>query len=316
MKKDLSDFIRSLTAKDKKTLSQKALKTTEEVGEMAKAILPFENADGTNHRFSDKEKIIEESIDVILCALSIAYELGADDDRIEELLWRKSEFWAQLQRREQSSPFPLPFELHVTVDKNSDVEKFKEACKTIGVKGISLDLQDLDGKSVLDEVMTTSKIIGTNRDARNELDRIVIELGKEGFNVIRQKIETVAWHPAAPSSLSGVSQMQENGYFEAHIEILLQPDYEKQSFINAVYMHSGVISQNQRKIYADGSRKVMVTLRGYKNSTAESFKERVEQFCNQLRKFGHTNIDKPLIEYSLYDTNVDHDNDWMRYAQI
>lgn len=41
-----NDFIKKLSLSDKKTLSQKALKTCEEVGELAKAVLPFDSAHG------------------------------------------------------------------------------------------------------------------------------------------------------------------------------------------------------------------------------------------------------------------------------
>ena len=42
MKKDFKEFIKQLSLSDPKTLSQKALKTSEEVGELAKAVLLFE----------------------------------------------------------------------------------------------------------------------------------------------------------------------------------------------------------------------------------------------------------------------------------
>ena len=42
MNKFLDDFIKDLSIKDKKTLSQKGLKLAEEVGELARAILPYD----------------------------------------------------------------------------------------------------------------------------------------------------------------------------------------------------------------------------------------------------------------------------------
>ena len=47
MNKNISDFIRTLSEKDKKTLSQKCLKLVEEVGELARIILPYDSAHGT-----------------------------------------------------------------------------------------------------------------------------------------------------------------------------------------------------------------------------------------------------------------------------
>ena len=44
MNKELLKLIKELSLKDKKSLSQKALKTSEETGELARVILPFDNA--------------------------------------------------------------------------------------------------------------------------------------------------------------------------------------------------------------------------------------------------------------------------------
>jgi hypothetical protein len=54
MNKFINDFIKDLSIKDNKTLSQ-SIKVVEEVGELAKVILP-DSAPGTMHRFSDREK--------------------------------------------------------------------------------------------------------------------------------------------------------------------------------------------------------------------------------------------------------------------
>ena len=45
---NINDFIKTLSIKDKKTLSQKGLKLVEEVGELARVILPYDSAHGIN----------------------------------------------------------------------------------------------------------------------------------------------------------------------------------------------------------------------------------------------------------------------------
>ena len=60
MNKELLDYIQELSKRDKKSLTSKALKVSEEQGELAKAILPFESAYACRHRFVDKYKILEE----------------------------------------------------------------------------------------------------------------------------------------------------------------------------------------------------------------------------------------------------------------
>jgi len=112
----INEFIKQLSLNDKKTLSQKALKTCEEVGELAKAILPFDSAHGTNHRFVDRERILEEIADVHLTNISIAYSLGFTDEEITDMIHQKSLKWSELQAKEEKAQFPLPFEIHITVD--------------------------------------------------------------------------------------------------------------------------------------------------------------------------------------------------------
>ena len=46
MSKYINEFIKDLSIKDKKTLSQKTLKLVEEVGELSRVILPFDSAPG------------------------------------------------------------------------------------------------------------------------------------------------------------------------------------------------------------------------------------------------------------------------------
>lgn len=211
---NIKDFIKSLSISDKKTLSQKGLKLVEEVGELARVILPYDSAHGTNHRFIDREAILEEVVDVYLTNISIAHSLGFTDEEFNDMLVKKSEKWSQLQASEEKANFPLPFEIHVTVDasemrdpimfdeKRFDLDLFKKACVEIGVKPIVIDLEINDGSEIQD-VMTSSKHFGDNRSAYEESERISDKLKDWGFRVIRNKIETIPWHPAAPVTSTG-----------------------------------------------------------------------------------------------------------------
>lgn len=77
---------------DSKTLIERGLKLSEETGELAQAILRFEQVSGCIQG-ATREDILEESADVILVALSIMLELNCSEQEIDEILLRKSMKW-------------------------------------------------------------------------------------------------------------------------------------------------------------------------------------------------------------------------------
>lgn len=325
MSKYINDFIKDLSIKDKKTLSQKTLKLVEEVGELSRVILPFDSAPGTNHRFSDREKILEEVVDVYLSNISIAHSLGFTEEEFNEMLNKKTDKWAKLQLKEDEVTFPLPYEIHVTVDTESFVytgglEDFKSDCNEIGVKPIVLDLEMKEG--TLKDVMTSSKHFGDNRTAYEEANRIANKLTSFGYKVVRNKIETVPWHPAAPTFSNG-EPIPNGCYFESHIGVVITPEQKQdlQKFVEE--LNNGCtkagrielggtckLSQNFFKKSKDGSKFVnMLTYRD--NMTCrEDFEHDVDAIKWSLEKCDFY-FEKVEVEYALYDTNVNHDSKWI-----
>jgi NTP pyrophosphatase (non-canonical NTP hydrolase) len=332
MNKFLDDFIKDLSIKDKKTLSQKGLKLAEEVGELARAILPYDSAPGTNHRFSDREQILEEIVDVYLTNISIVHSLGFTDEEMNDMLNKKSKKWAELQLKEEAATFPLPFEIHITVDTSEnffecDIDGFKSKCQEIDVKPIVLDLEMKEG--TLKDVMTSSKHFGDNRSAYEEANRIANELTSFGYKVVRKKIETVPWHPAAPTFNTG-EPIPNGCYFESHIGVVISP--EEKPYLEGLVeeLNAGFfspsrgfsrpsqielggtckLSQNFFKKSKDGSK--FVNMLTYRDSITckEDFERDVEliKFLLNEDKF---EFEKVEVEYALYDTNVNHDAKWI-----
>lgn len=314
MHQALLEFIKVLTTQDKKTLSQKTLKAVEEVGELAKKVLPFENAPATTHRFVQKQDILEECADLMLCALSIAYDLGFDDEALTSMMEAKSAKWANLQAREVGVKYPLPFEIHITV---SEAEKatFLAACAALGVKPILLALQNRQGVAVLHEVMTSSTHFGDNRSALEECIRIAEGLQAAGLTVVRRKIETVPWHPAAPALANGVGLMPPGGYFESHLNVLLDASVAPtlqarvQQLSEIAQLHSAHLSQNQFKQVSDSTVTRMMTLRAY-DGTRESFEAHRDRLVTALREAGFL-MEKVITEFSLFDSARNHDASWL-----
>lgn len=335
---NINEFIKNLSIKDKKTLSQKGLKLVEEMGELARIILPYDSAHGTNHRFTDREALLEEVVDIHLSNISIAYSLGFTDEEFNDMLVKKSEKWSMLQAKEEKAEFPLPFEIHVTVDaiktfNNTmfdgdeedlplidifDIDKFKNDCSDINVKPIVIDLEINDG-SITKDVMTSSKHFGDNRSAYEESERICSELRNKGFRVLRNKIESVPWHPAAPVISTG-KEIPNGCYFEAHIGVSIYPnqkdelnEFVKSSLTNGHLIDlSGTakLSQNFFKKSKDGSK--FVNMLTYRSNMCGSpkFKLEVEGIKHLLQEEGFE-FEKVEVEYAVYDTNVNHDAKWI-----
>lgn len=313
MHKSTLDTLRALTNNDSKTLSQKALKTSEEVGELAKVVLPFEGAYATTHRFVDRRRVLEEVVDVILCARSIAYDLEFDDGEIEDMVIYKMRKWAELQAREKKANYPVPYEFHITV-RTKEIERFKGTCAALGVKPIVLDLQNQQGESVMHDVMTSSTFMGDNPGAYSEMERIAVGLSEADFEVVRKKIETVPWHPAAPDAPDVQEEKQEmpkDCYFETHFGIVC--DSVRRSELHELAQELDAhLSRNIFKKLDGDNFKIMLTARSYTGS-ATAFKKRVENIEVTLKERGF-DVDKVIVEFSVYDTRVNHDSSWITRA--
>jgi hypothetical protein len=262
------------------------------VGELAKVVLPFEGAFATTHRFVDRRRILEEAVDTILCARSIAYQIGFDDAEIEDMVIHKMRKWAELQARERKANYPVPYEFHVTV-RTKEIERFKATCAAVGVKPIVLDLQNQDGESVMHDVMTSSTFIGDNPGALHEMERIAVGLTEANFEVTRKKIETVPWHPAAPdvSAVGEAPEMPKDCYFETHFGVICTP------------VRRGELQRIAKQLDAHLSRNIFKKL-------ATAFKKRVDDIDATLKEMGF-DVDKVIVEFSVYDTKVHHDASWL-----
>lgn len=307
MNKNLLDYIKELSKADKKTLEQKSLKLQEEVGELAKAVLPYTNAFATKRLFTTREQILEESVDSLLCALSIAYDLQYSDEEIEQMIKEKCEKWARLQHDEGNIKEKIPFEVHITVSEVSDVEKFKGCCESLNVKPIVLDLHNKAGETFKD-MQTSSKFLGTNALAYEETIRIKKGLEDFGYHVVRQKIETVPWHPAAPSD-KNKQEMPKDCYFECHFGVHILTPGQKEYLSEIANKDASLhVSRNAFKVDKN-EQVVMLTKRNY-NGTYENFRKELEEVHKILiEDFA---VDKPIVEFSIFDTKISHDDRWIK----
>lgn len=309
---DLLNYIKLLTERDTKTLSQKTLKLSEEQGELSSKVLPYEGAAGTNHRMATSRSILEECADIFLVNQSIVFDLGFTMEEFQDMVFKKAQVWNGLQVQEGRAfdKFDkLPFEIHVTISNKEgiNIDQYKADCKQIGVKPILLALQDKDGSKVMDDVMTSSNVFGHNGDAMVEMERITAELKAAGYTVVRQKIESSYWHPKAPFERDTSIQMPKGCYFECHLNLVCCDDILEQVSASAK-LHDCHLSKNAFKSFEDGSYILMLTVRSYEG-VYEDFEARMTSIKADLVDKG-IKWEKEIVEFSVYDTKVAHDNLW------
>ena len=301
MTHELIEQIRRLSLKDTKSLSQQGLKLAEECGELAKVILPFENADGTRHRFVDRQALVDGVADVILVALSIAFKMKIHDDKLIAMIQKKAHYWEKLQSIPSLEAYP--YEIHITVAQAPSYEQFVVDCKDIEVKPVVLDLHT-NANGIIKDVMTSSTLVGNNQTVIEEVDRITVELEQRGYRVVRQKVETVPWHPHT------AAERTEDNYFEAHIPVTLMEENQEKLY-DLTKRHPGShLSRNILKKHNDGTYIMMVTIR-HNDCDHPTFVTRVNRLKGALAESDFDFGAKDIVEWAIYDNNISHDAEWM-----
>jgi hypothetical protein len=311
MEKSTLDHIKLLTSLDTKTISERVMKLFEEGGELAKVVAPYENVSSTRHRFVEKKQVLEEVIDTLLVSYSIAYHMGFTDDEVEDMFKQKLLKWNNiLTREEKTKGKPVPYEIHVTVKSEPHrIDAFRDVCKRIGVKPIVLALQTTKDEHVMQDVMTSSVHLGDNTSAYIAATDIKTRLTYLGFDVVRVKVETVPWHPAAPT-IHG-DTMPKDCYFESHVAVRTSAD-RKELLSELAEKYDAHMSRNIFKVIDDDSYVQMMTIRWY-DGIYSDFDTTIDAFIKVLADSGFE-LEKKIVEFSVYDTRVAHDADWITSA--
>lgn len=188
----------------------------------------------------------------------------------------------------------FPFEIHITVDAASSLNNFTRDCHAMGVKPIVLDLY-VDDQPIGD-VMTSSTMRGSLDDALAEARSQSEGLTALGYRVLREKIETVPWHPAAKVH-------SPEGYFETHFAFATVGD-DLRAYCAMKGIH---LSRNKMKIGAKAS--LMGTYR--RHCTRGEFDQDYQDILREITARGFNLTKEPEIEYSIYDTKETHDSMWI-----
>lgn len=293
---------RETSQRDRKNLVGRTLKASEEVGELAKAVLPYSGEHATNHRFVQRESIIEEVVDTMLSVLSVAYDVGATDEEIREMYAKKLQKWNRLIDADADDEYW--FEVHITIKPTGNPDYFEQACRALNVKPIII----CGNNSPFVDWMTSSKVKGTNQQVQEHSKQIVDYLTTCGYTVLRSKIEAAPNHPQAQLPNS-------NTYYETHIPVIVSGNTNITQLTDDASKHIDHplhVSRNAFKSKGDSSSVRMITLRlGTNEVSLDEFEDVCIQLWNYLAVRVTLAKERYKIEYALYDSNVTHDDEWI-----
>lgn len=204
-----------------------------------------------------------------------------------------------------------PYEIHITVNiQDSFIGYFCDVCKDNNVKPIILALQTTSNEDIMHDVMTSSVHMGDNVSALLEANRIKNLLEQNKFNVVRVKIETVPWHPAAPSNDGDI--MPQDCYFESHVAVHTSDARRKELSIIAE-MFDAHMSRNVFKILDEDDFVQMMTIRWY-DGLYKDFDVEVDRFIDYLKSKGFE-LEKKIVEFAVFDSEVSHDAAWIQKSK-
>lgn len=196
----------------------------------------------------------------------------------------------------------MKYEVHLTVANILDRNEFKAHCDSLNIKPIFLHLHALNSK--LNDIMTSSIFDGDDISVKEYSMSLYNKLTNYGYNIIRIKIETPPYHHLCPTESNGLIHLTHN-YYETHIPVVVN---DINNLITLCHNNDVHVSKNIFKKYHDGEV-YMVTLRN--KCSLEKFIIKLDIIKHLLIDNGYTILKKHHIEFCLYDSNVDHDNNWI-----
>jgi len=295
MNKNLEKYVLDLSKADKKRIEAKALKVSEECGELADRVLAYSSSPQSLHKVVTEREILEESVDVTLSALSIPLSIGFSFEDIYDMMDKKCGKWAELQSGEKADTHMFEIHLYTKTESLKDRAYFSRVCQEIGVKPIYVEnagIKELD-------VMTSSRHYGSFNSALSTANILKIKFGDQDVAIYRTKIETIPSHPASKN----VSYSNNNFYMEAHIQVFIPSNKLKVGLTLKQFLKSYKnthLSKNPFKKLANGYIQ-MVTLRAKVDRPI--FEMDVNEIYENMLAYGLQVIEKPEIEFCIFDDN-------------
>jgi hypothetical protein len=208
----------------------------------------------------------------------------------------------------QQSPRSDLFEVHITVDAQSDTDAFRAVCQAQRWKSIVIELAD----DACSQPMTCTRIKGDLPAAFAHAAQVRDTLVHAGLHVCRTKIEAAPWNACVPHLDSERDQHAASAYFEHHIKLQLAAQGWQEPLKQVCDAFGAHISRNALKQQIDGSSERFATLRSHQLGY-QSFGQLVQAFEQGLLANGFMLL-KSVSEFCVYDSNLALDAAWYQAA--
>ncbi len=200
------------------------------------------------------------------------------------------------------------FESHITIDAldSTSLQRFQETCQALGVKCILIKLPRGITQT---QPMANLVHVGHLPQARREVFAFAETLRREGFRVVRIKIEAAPHNEDIPLTDEQAQGHSPSRYFEYHAKLVLEAEAPLDDLLAACEPHKAHLSINAFKQREDGQLERFVTLRcqGVGKQSADS---RLSALLQSLEVSGFPPV-KVVSEYCVFDSNLSLDNGWL-----
>ena len=185
------------------------------------------------------------------------------------------------------------FEVHVTIQNaEGEEQRLVEFCK--GRDNIKPVLIDLDGTG--HDLMTSSRKTCEDGDYKTFANTITRLLVFNNFKILRLKVE---------SDLEDTPEEAEF-YYEAHVRVD-GSSYDDPKLVALCKEHK---AHKSRNLFKEADTKTqMITIR---DGNKTSFNKRVDAIIEALEKSYFRVGEKVEREYCVFDSNVNHDIEWIQ----
>ena len=204
--------------------------------------------------------------------------------------------------------FEGEFETHVTV-RCDEVWLRRFEGWIAGVEGAKLTHIVLGRGRMRSQPMLTVTGSGSSAGQRAVASSLVRRLVADGFEPVRVKIEASPWAAGVPGDDAAAVRLGPGFYFEHHVKLVLDPDFEWEALADLVIPHGAHVSWNARRVLGAGRQERFVTQRCHGVGLPRAG-ERLAQLCAVLRGTGYEIVSIER-EFVVFDSDASVDDGWI-----